>query len=90
MVAHNDHPIKETHLVAEMSVAALAAVEPAPVRAGGVVCWTGSMLHGSEENTSDLGRCAFAVHFTAVGSELLPDAPPTAFEKYRQGAKAKL
>lgn len=89
MVPHDDHPTKETHLVARMDDEALAAVQPAPVRAGGVVCWAGSMLHGSSENTSDMGRCAFAVHFTAVGAELLPDAPPTAFEKYHRGAPTR-
>ena len=83
MVPHDNHPTKETHLVARMDGEALGAVEPAPVRAGGVVCWAGSMLHGSAENASEVGRCAFAVHFTAVGAELLPDAPPTAFAKYR-------
>ena len=68
----------------------MANVVPAPVKRGGVVCWQGSMLHGSEDNLSDLGRCAYGVHFTAVGAPMLPDAPEPDYDMYESNRQAKL
>ena len=59
---HAQNPLRKTHLVGQMTPEDEANVTPAPVRRGGVVCWQGSMLHGSEDNLSNLGRCAYGVH----------------------------
>ena len=87
IVNHDAHPQRETHLVAQMTDEDRASATPAPVRAGGIVCWSGAMLHGSSENTSPHGRCAYAIHFVASDCELLPGAPPTDFERYESVAK---
>ena len=89
-VEHDQHPLRKTHLVGDMRPEDEANVVPAPVKRGGVVCWQGSMLHGSEDNLSDLGRCAYGVHFTAVGAPMLPDAPEPDYDMYESNRQAKL
>ena len=82
MVAHDQDPDRDTHLVARLTDADRGAIVPAPVACGGVVCWRGDMIHGSSNNTSSESRMAFAVHFTAVDCELLPEAPLPDYGKY--------
>ena len=89
-VEHDQHPLRKTHLIGHMTPEDEANVAPAPVRRGGVVCWQGAMLHGSEGNLSDLGRCAYGVHFTAVGAPMLPGAPEPDFGIYESNRQPKL
>lgn len=67
-VHHEQHPLRKTHLIGHLTPEDKANITATPVRRGGVVCWQGSMLHGSEDNLSNLGRCAYGVHFTVRGT----------------------
>ena len=42
------------------------------------------------EKYGDLGRCAYGVHFTAVGAPMLPDAPEPDYDMYESNRQAKL